>query len=101
MVDADRSESERSAAEIERWIAGKVAARVKIDPREVDRGRPLTQLGIDSTEAVVLSGELQEWLGRRIPPTVAWDHPTIEALARHLARPAPTRAPSDDQDRGR
>jgi acyl carrier protein len=54
-------------------------------PEEVPADQPVTRLGVDSTEAVVISGELQEWLGRRVAPTALWDHPTIDALAEHLA----------------
>ena len=38
-----------------------------------------------STEAVSLSGELADWLGRELSPELAYACPTIESLARHLA----------------
>jgi acyl carrier protein len=78
----------RTESEIRGWLAERIAARIGVSPRSINPTRPFTVLGIDSTEAVVLSGELQEWLGRRVPPTAAWDHPTIELLAQHLANPA-------------
>ena len=36
-------------------------------------------------QAVGLAGELEDWLGRPLSPTLVYEHPTIEALARHLA----------------
>lgn len=75
----------RSAAEIERWLIEKIAARVQTEPERIAADEPIARLGVDSTEAVVLSGELQEWLGVKVPPTVAWDHPTIAAMAAFLA----------------
>src|SRR4029077_12193700 len=35
--------------------------------------------------AVALSAELEAWLGFRISPTAAYDHPTIESLSGYLA----------------
>src|SRR5436305_15235972 len=40
---------------------------------------------MDSAQAVSLSGELQDWLARPVAATIAYDYPTIEALAHYLA----------------
>jgi acyl carrier protein len=40
---------------------------------------------VDSARALLLVGDLETWLGRRLPPIVLWNYPTVEALARHLA----------------
>ena len=76
--------SGRSADEVRGWLRARIARRVGLRPEEVPSDQPVTRLGVDSTEAVVISGELQEWLGRRVAPTALWDHPTIDALAAHL-----------------
>jgi polyketide synthase 13 len=34
---------------------------------------------------VIMSGELEDLLGRPVDPTVIYDHPTINALAAHFA----------------
>ena len=36
-----------------------------------------------------ISGDLEEWLGTRLSPTLLYDHPSIEALSRHLGGTAP------------
>ena len=41
-------------------------------------------LGVGSRDAVVLSGELSELLGRPVSPVEFWQYPTINALARFL-----------------
>jgi acyl carrier protein len=76
----------KSREEIRGWLQERVSRRLGVKPAQVPTGEPTTRLGVDSTEAVVISGELQEWLGRRVAPTALWDHPTIDALAEHLAR---------------
>jgi acyl carrier protein len=80
-----RPPATRSETEIREWLIAKIAERVGVDRALIDPSKPFAALGVDSTEAVVISGELQEWLGRRVPPTIAWDHPTIDAAAHHLA----------------
>jgi polyketide synthase 13 len=50
-----------------------------------DETRTFDELGLSSLEAVVLAGDLELFLDRPIDANVAFDHPTIAALARHLA----------------
>jgi myxalamid-type polyketide synthase MxaB len=52
----------------------------KIRPRE-----KLLELGIDSLTAVELQRRLERTLGCSLPLTLAFDYPTVEALARYLA----------------
>src|SRR5262249_14255020 len=59
--------------------------RLRVSPQDIDVGLPFACYGFSSVQAISLSGELGEALGRRLPPTLLYDYPTIEALARHLA----------------
>ena len=52
----------------------------------IDLATPLMYLGLDSIQAVELSGELEALVGRELPPTLLFEHPTIEALARAVAQ---------------
>ena len=72
------------------WLAAKVAAPLGMRPADVDPRRPFASFGLGSLQAVRLAADLEEWLGRRLSPTLAYDHPTIDALARFLAdEPSP------------
>ena len=75
----------RSEEEIQAWLIANIAAIVEIDPKDIDVTKPLEYYGMDSMQAMHLSGDLEEWMGRTLSPTVVWDYPTIELLARHLA----------------
>ncbi|HEV2149633.1 MAG TPA: beta-ketoacyl synthase N-terminal-like domain-containing protein, partial [Longimicrobiaceae bacterium] len=71
--------------EVRAWLAARVAERASLPAALVDPREPFAVYGLDSAAAVGLSGELEEWLGRTLPPTLLYDHPSIERLARHLA----------------
>jgi acyl transferase domain-containing protein/acyl carrier protein len=87
----------RRADEISAWLARELAERLDLDPGAVDLRRPFASYGLPSREAVVLSGDLQEWLGQKLAPTIFWEFSTIEALAHHLgAASAPAAPPSQD-----
>ncbi|WP_240777674.1 type I polyketide synthase, partial [Nonomuraea basaltis] len=59
---------------------------------QVDPDRPLEEHGLSSREAVAVAGELSELLGRELSPTLVWEHPTINLLARALSTPQEVRA---------
>jgi acyl transferase domain-containing protein/acyl carrier protein len=91
------------ADEIEAWLIGHLAERLDLSRESVDPCEPFTSYGLSSREAVVLSGELEEWLERTLSPTLLWDYPTIRGLARFLARdatPVPTAARDPSSCRG-
>jgi acyl carrier protein len=73
------------AAGIEDWLIARVARELDRAPEEVDPELPFATLGLDSTVAVSISGELEERLGIRIDPTAVFEYPTIRRLAGHLA----------------
>jgi hypothetical protein len=58
------------------------------DWRAIDLAQPLNELGLDSLMSVDLRNRLGAGLGigRSLPATLVFDHPTIDALAIYLAR---------------
>jgi acyl carrier protein len=64
-----------------------------LDPGEIDRREPLASYGLSSQQAVMLSGDLEEWLGRSLPPTLVFEYPDVDALVQYLSgaesRPSP------------
>ncbi len=84
--------SAKSAAAIEDWLVSKLAKTLKVTPHAISKTDPLADYGLDSAQAVGLSGALQDWLGTKLPPTLIWDYPTISQLAAYLAQPVATAA---------
>ncbi len=75
----------KNVEEIEAWLLAKIAEHTQILPVEINIRQPLAQYGLNSLAAVRISGELQEWIGREFSPTLLYDYPTLEGLARHIA----------------
>jgi acyl carrier protein len=74
-----------SEQEIQAWLIANVAQVVEMEPRLIKIDEQLENYGMDSLQATHLSNDLQGWLGRQLSPTIVWDYPTIESLARYLA----------------
>ncbi|WP_343572003.1 type I polyketide synthase [Mycobacterium sp.] len=66
------------------WLADYLVTNVGCSPYDIDFDAPMSDLGLGSRHAVVLSGELSELLGRKVSPVEFWQHPTIADLARFL-----------------
>jgi acyl transferase domain-containing protein/acyl carrier protein len=77
--------SSPGAETIRAWLVSKLSELIGIAPGELDIREPFASYGLGSTELVSLSGELAEWLGRQLPAELAYECPTIDALARRLA----------------
>ena len=67
------------------WLAAKVARTAGHAARRRRHPPALAAFGIGSLQAVRLAAELEEWLGRKLAPTLVYDYPTIDALAGFLA----------------
>jgi acyl carrier protein len=73
------------AQAIQAWLVSNIAQRLRVNPHDIDVQQPFTCYGLDSVIAVSLWNELEDWLGRRLSPTLVYDYPTIAALVRYLA----------------
>jgi acyl transferase domain-containing protein/surfactin synthase thioesterase subunit/acyl carrier protein len=71
--------------QIKTWLAEAVARLCGLSGESVALREPFASFGLSSRQAVGMTGELQEWVGRPVAPALLWDYPTIEALAHHLA----------------
>ncbi|MGB3495630.1 MAG: hybrid fatty acyl-AMP ligase/type I polyketide synthase, partial [Elainellaceae cyanobacterium] len=74
----------QSVLAIQSWLVTQVATNLGISPSSIDPQEPFARYGLDSVTAIRLSGDLEEWLGRSLSPTLVYDYPTIAALAAYL-----------------
>ncbi|XZE53131.1 AMP-binding protein [Planctomycetaceae bacterium SH139] len=70
---------------IEQWLLTWLSSRTGGSLEQLDPTRPLDDFGLDSFSAFELSGELEDWLGLRLTPDMAFQHPTPRQLSRYLA----------------
>ena len=66
------------------WLREWVAQTTGADIADIDPAKPLQTFGLSSRDAVIMSGELENLLGTRIDPTIAYQYPTIASLAAAL-----------------
>jgi acyl transferase domain-containing protein/acyl-CoA synthetase (AMP-forming)/AMP-acid ligase II len=99
--NASPAASRRSAQEIEDWFVAQLAAELDLSPAEIDITQPFAYYGLDSVRSIQLMTALEAWLGCETSPSLAYDHPTIELLAGHLATDADTddRPAASQEDR--
>jgi 3-oxoacyl-(acyl-carrier-protein) synthase/NAD(P)-dependent dehydrogenase (short-subunit alcohol dehydrogenase family)/acyl carrier protein len=62
-------------------VREEVARLLAVDVGRVEADKPLSSLGLDSLLALELRGGLGDQLGRAVPATFVFDHPTPAAMA--------------------
>lgn len=74
-----------SPADIELWMVANLSLYLEVPSREISVSEPFSNYGLDSSAAFALAAELSNWLGQDLDPTIFWEYPSIEALAKHLS----------------
>ena len=77
------SKTSPTAQEIESWLVRYIAELLDIE--DIDVETPFDRYGLDSAAIAGMMGDLGEWLGQKLDPSMPYDHPNIQALAKHLA----------------
>ncbi len=70
---------------IERWLIAEIEDLLSVDAQELALDQPLVNYGLSSMTGMILSGDIEQWLGIELDPSVAWEYPTIKSLAGYLA----------------
>ena len=87
----ERDQSRANEDEIQSWLIARIAERLQIESREIDVDDPFENYGFDSATMISISGQLENYLGRKLPSTLLYDYPTVAVVSRHLG--------TDDHDR--
>jgi acyl-CoA synthetase (AMP-forming)/AMP-acid ligase II/acyl carrier protein len=67
------------------WLMEKLSRQLNIPAKEMDVRRPFAEYGFDSAAVVELAGDLEDYLGCELSPTLVYDYPTVESLCLYLA----------------
>jgi acyl carrier protein len=66
------------------WLTNRVAAYLNTGPAAIATDAPIGDYGMDSVSALALCADLEYEFGIVVEPTLAWDYPTIDAMAAYL-----------------
>jgi acyl carrier protein len=82
--------TQRSAEEVEKWLVSYIARQLKAQPEQISVEEEFVNLGLSSRQAVELTLDLEEFVGRPTDAGLVYDYPTIRSLARFLTAQAAT-----------
>lgn len=78
----------KSTEEIQAWLTQWIAKELELKTTSFSVDDPFTNIGLSSRQAILLFGELEEFLGAKLEHTLMWDYPSIQKLATHLTKRA-------------
>ncbi|MFE6922745.1 polyketide synthase Pks13 [Nocardia sp. NPDC057663] len=89
---------DHSVAEVRDWLRKWVADATgqSVDAITVDR--PMEEFGLASRDALALGGDIEDYTGVSLAPTVIYQHPTIASLAEIIVNGEPEPAAENDAD---
>lgn len=76
---------------LDEHIRSCVASVLQLSPSDVDSRAALSDLGLDSVMSVAFRRKLQQCLKIPVPPTLAWNHPTVKHLVEWFVTKVGTR----------
>lgn len=74
----------KSHQEIQNWLRARIAQEIRSVPETVSLTIPFANYGLDSIVIVTIVGDLEDWLGVALDPTIFWEYPDIESLSEWL-----------------
>ncbi len=74
-----------TAQEIQNWMIAYLLNQNGIDRSAIDLDKEFIDYGLDSAAALRMVGDLEDYLKRKLSPSLPYEHPTIAQLSRVLA----------------
>ncbi|APT85616.1 polyketide synthase Pks13 [Corynebacterium aquilae] len=88
----DATPKSMNAHELKTWLRNWVANASGLPVADIADDKPMEMFGLSSRDVVLLSGELENLLGVQLDATIAYEYPTIGALAERLVAGAPDKS---------
>ncbi len=79
-----------------RWLVDQLSEVLEIPREAIDCDRPVSESGLDSMLATQLARLLEQRLGKKVPPTICFDYPTVKQLAIALVEQYEFRVGNDE-----
>ncbi len=77
-------ENVKNAIEIQQWLVNYLAELLEVETKKIDITHSFDEYGLNSSDAIFLTGELEEWLESELEPTLVYEYSTIKKLAQYL-----------------
>ena len=68
----------QSVAAIQLWLVSQLSEVLYVEPDEIDVREPFAYYSLSSSQAAIVSGDLEVWLERALSPTLLYEYPTVE-----------------------
>lgn len=78
----------KTQQQISQWIKTYLAEILEVDAEQVDENYEFERFGLNSSAAVSLVGDLEEWLGFELSPSLFFEFNTIAQVSNYLAEMA-------------
>lgn len=75
----------KTRTDISAWMTSYLAKKLNVAGTAVDINRTFGDYGIDSAVALQMVGDLEDYLGHKLSPSLPYKYPTIAALSEALA----------------
>jgi polyketide synthase 13 len=85
-----------TVAEVRLWLRNWVSQATGRSPDVIDEVTPMVELGLSSRDAVAMAADIEDRTGVTMSIAVAFEHPTIEALATWIVEGDPELDSGDD-----
>lgn len=79
------AETSAAAATVRAWMVRYISAVIDVPQDPFPETERFDQYGLDSVEITIMCGIMEEEFGVRVDPAEVFDHPSVAALANHLA----------------
>jgi acyl carrier protein len=76
----------KNVTEIQQWLINWLSEELEFDASNVNIQEPFVNFGLSSRQALSVAGDLENWLGLNLEPTLIWEYPTIQDLSEYLAQ---------------
>ena len=90
--------TDMTVGEMREWLRNWVANATGQAAESIDESVPMVELGLSSRDAVAMASDIEDLTGVTLTATVAFRHPTIEALATVIVEGEPEPEISDDDE---
>lgn len=93
-MDKDKKSAPVVADDLRQWILAWLARELQVPETSIGADESLLRYKMDSVNAIMLVGDLEDRLGIRLSPTLVWDSPTVNQLVESVMRERASVAPA-------